>query len=111
MDNYSNYSLSNGQKLSVYGPDKQLQFFDDFDFNIGDNVNVSGNRNKYIIVSNEDAQEIYLYDSDFIPTTIFSVPGNSKTIVGDINFDGLDDVVTITNDGQIIAYSINSTFN
>ena len=110
-DNLIYYVLSNGQRVSVYGPDNELQFFDDFDFNINENVNVTGENKKYIIVSNENLQEIYLYDSDFNPTSVFSAQGSFKTIVGDINFDGLDDVVTITIDGQVIAYTINSTFN
>ena len=63
------------------------------------------------MVCNEKEQEIYLYDSDYNPTNVFSVPGTSKTVVGDMNFDGLDEVITITKDGEIIAYSINANFN
>ena len=78
---------------------------------IGDNIKVLGKKDQYIFVSNEKKQEIYLYDSDFNPTNVFSVPGSEKSVVGDMNFDGTDEVITIAEDGQVIAYSIGSNFN
>jgi len=105
------YSMSSDDKMAIYGPDNELQFIEYFDFSIGNNIQILGKNNKYIMVSNEKEQEIYLYDSDYNPTNVFSVQGTSKTVVGDMNFDGLDEVITITTDGEIIAYSINANFN
>jgi len=110
-DNLIGYSISVDQKISIYGPDKNLQFHDDLGFNIGKNIAVAGKNKKYIVIGDQLTQEIYLYDNDFNPISIFPVPGTSCSIIGDMNFDGLDDVVTITDDGRVIAYSINTTFN
>ena len=64
-DNLIGYSISGDQKISIYGPDKNLQFYDDLGFNIGKNIAVAGKNKKYIVIGDQLTQEIYLYDNDF----------------------------------------------
>ena len=105
------YSISNGRKIEIYGPDKELQFIEYLDFIIGDNVKSVGIDNRYILIGNKKLNEIYLYDSDYNLTNVHAVPGSFRSIVGDMNFDGVDELITVTDDNKIIAYSIEANFN
>ena len=105
------YSISNGQKIEIYGPDKELQFIEYLDFVIGDNVKSVGIDNRYILIGNKKLNEIYLYDSDYNLTNVHAMPGSFRSIVGDMNFDGVDELITVTDDNKIIAYSIEANFN
>ena len=107
--NILNYIVTTGNKLEVYGPDRQLEIFETFDFDIFHHFKIIGASNKFILVSNEKTQEIHLFDMDLNPIEMFPNTGSINTVTGDINNDNLQDVITVTDDGQVIVYTISSS--
>ena len=100
----SDYVVSYLNRIEIYGPDKQLSFFETFDFNINHQLKVIGDNLKFLLVENQD--EIYLYSSNFTPIPNFPVSGSMHTAIGDINKDGRTNVVTISYSNELKVYSI-----
>ena len=57
------------------------------------------------MVENNQLEEIFLFDSNLSNNDIFPVPGSLKSAIGDLNRDGLLELVTVYK-GKIIAYTI-----
>ncbi len=105
-DKLFDFVVSFGNRLEVYGPDKKLSFFETFDFNLENGVQVihGSNGNGYIVLSNEN--DIYLYTHKFLPVPEFPALGSRLTTIGDMNKDGKMDVITITGNNEMIVYSL-----
>lgn len=109
-DKLSDYVVSFGNKLSVYGPDKKLFFSEIFDFDIYDNFQVIGDPNKYTLISNEKDQMIHLYTYQFKPVPDFPLQGSKMSCTGDLNKDGKMELITIVKGKEIVCYSIDLLF-
>ena len=68
-------------------------------------MTILGESEKYILIENNKQEEIYLFDSNFSANDVFPVPGSLKSVIGDLNRDGLLELVTVYK-GKIIAYTI-----
>lgn len=99
-----------GNKLSVFGPDKNLFFSEIFDFDINANFGVVGSGNKYTFVSDEKSQKVHLFTHQFKPVQDFPQKGSSKSCLGDLNKDGNAEFITVANGTEIICYSIDMLF-
>ena len=105
--NVVEYVTANENTLALYGPELDLLLFEKFAFDINNNVSLVGKNHNYIVVYNEKLNQLHLYDSNLNGFPGFPVPGTLKTCVGDLNNDGLIELVTILG-GKLITYTISN---
>ena len=106
-NNVLEYIVGSADKLALYGPDKKLGIYESFNFNLDENFFVLGSSDKYVLIEDKKLEEIYLFDSNLSANDIFPVPGSLRTAMGDLNKDGLQELVTVFK-GKVIAYTITS---
>lgn len=102
--NLINYGFISESKLKVFGPDKQLYLDKESDYSLENNVMLSS-ENDYLILFNEKIDEIELIDNRFqeIPTMF---RGTKKCTIGDLNNDGIDELITVINGSTLLCYQI-----
>lgn len=105
-DNFKEFIISYQNRFEIFGADKELIYFETFDFSINNNLTIIGRENgtKYILVS--DDENIYLFNHKFTLLPNFPAIGSKLTTVGDINKDGNTNVITIKDNNEVIVYSI-----
>lgn len=109
-DKLPDFITSFANKLSIFGPDKQIFFSEIFDFDIYDNFKTLGTSNKFTIISNEKEQVVHLYTHQFKPVPDFPQPGSINSCLGDLNKDGMNEFITIVNGTEVVCYSIDLLF-
>ena len=95
------------KKLAIYGPEFELVLFENFNFDVQENISLIGNNNNYILVSSNKLKQLYLFDSNLNGYSDFPVQGTMKTCFGDLNNDGYNELITVT-DGKLITYTISN---
>jgi hypothetical protein len=102
--NLINYGFISNQKLMIYGPDKQVYLDKESGYGLVNNVALSSDNN-YLILFNDKIDEIELIDNRFqeIPTLF---RGTKNCTIGDLNNDGVDELITVINGSTLLCYQI-----
>ena len=102
--NRTNFGLKGDKKLKI--KDQNNEFFE-FDFNYQYQVNSNNKLGTYLMVLNENTNEIQLIDSKYnINPSLFRA--TKMTCIDDINADNSNELVTIINNNVIVCYQIPS---
>lgn len=109
-DKLPEYLVTFGNKFSVYGPDKTITYQELYDFDIKQNIKSIGGNHKYTLVEDQEKGKIYLFNHQFKPIQGFPQKGTSQATIGDLNKDGNQEVITIINGTQVVAYTINQLY-
>jgi hypothetical protein len=109
-DKLPEYLVTFGNKFSVYGPDKTLTYQELYDFDIKQNIKSIGANHKYTLIEDSGKGKIYLFNHQFKPVQGFPQKGTAKATIGDLNKDGNQEVISIINGTQIVAYTINQLY-
>lgn len=109
-DKLPEYLVAFGNKFSVYGPDKSIMYQELYDFDIKQNVKSIGGNHKYTIIEDDAKGKIYLFNHQFKPVQGFPQKGTSQATIGDLNKDGNQEVITVINGTQVVAYTINQLY-
>ncbi|MAP01946.1 MAG: hypothetical protein CMD01_03920 [Flavobacteriales bacterium] len=106
-NNVLEYVFVCDKKLAIYGPEFELVLFENFNFDVQENISLIGNNNNYILVGSNKLKQLYLFDSNLNGYSDFPVQGTMKTCFGDLNNDGYNELITVT-DGKLITYTISN---
>lgn len=102
--NRTNFGLKGDKKLKI--KDQNNEFFE-FDFNYQYQVISNNKLGTYLMVLNENTNEIQLIDSKYnINPSLFRA--TKMTCIDDINADNSNELVTIINNNVIVCYQIPS---
>ena len=102
--NRTNFGLKWDKKLKI--KDQNNEFFE-FDFNYQYQVISNNKLGTYLMVLNENTNEIQLIDSKYnINPSLFRA--TKMTCIDDINADNSNELVTIINNNVIVCYQIPS---
>ena len=102
--NRTNFAFKGDKKLKI--KDQNNDFFE-FDFNYQFQVNSNNKLGTYLMVLNENTNEIQLIDSKYnINPSLFRA--TKMTCIDDINADNSNELVTIINNNVIVCYQIPS---
>ncbi len=101
---FINYGFMSNEKLLIYGPEKQVYLDKEFSYSLNGNITLNSDHD-YLILFNDKIDEIELIDSRFqeIPTLF---RGSKKCAIGDLNNDGVDELITIINKTTLLCYQI-----
>ena len=102
--NLINYGFTSEEKLIIYGPEKQIYLDKESRYGLKNNLVINLDNN-YLILFNDKIDEIELVDNRFqeIPTFF---RGTKKCTIGDLNNDGVDELITIVNESTLLCYQI-----
>ena len=102
--NLINYGFISEENLMIYGPEKQIYLDKENRYNLKNNLAINIDNN-YLILFNDKIDEIELVDNRFqeIPTFF---RGTKKCTIGDLNNDGVDELITIINESTLLCYQI-----
>lgn len=109
-DKLPDYVIAFGNKLSVYGPDKELRFSELFDFDLKENFKVLGENSKFTLVADDHTGKAYLYNYQFKPVQDFPQQGSIHSNLGDLNNDGKIEFITIVNGKEVVCYTVDLLF-
>lgn len=106
---FTDYITFNQNKIEVYGLDQTLVHKNEFIENIENAVIVNNKHtNKYYIsIQKEDSDEIIILDNNLNILSNSMIKGDKNIAIGDINSNGALEIITLSNNQTIQAYSIN----
>jgi hypothetical protein len=108
-NNFIDYLAVFQNKIELYGMDKTLLRKSEFLANVEHHHSLIKSKNGkfYIAIKNEDSEDVNILDAHLNQINNSLITGSLNLSIGDINFDGKLDIVTIINNETIKVYSIN----
>lgn len=105
---FIDYITFNQNSIEIYGLDKTLVHQNEFIENI-ENASIIVNKHtnkKYISIQKEESEEVLLLDKNLSQLTNSAIRGNKNIGIGDLNSNGKLEVISISNNQTLSAYSI-----
>jgi hypothetical protein len=96
-------------KIEVYGLDKSIISRKEQLYNVEDNHRIirAINNENYILIRDENSNQLFILDSHLMTLNKIELEGSLNTTIGDINSDGIKNVITIINNETIKVYRLN----
>jgi hypothetical protein len=97
-------------KFYVLNSEKKILFADVFEASIEGKVIITGKKNSYILVSNSAEGTVSIYNSHFEKLPAMNQPATHLSVIGDLNNDGRDNLITIVEGNKVMVYTLSSIY-
>ncbi len=96
-------------KIELYGLDKTIISKKEQLYNVEENYRIitTINNEHYILIRDENSNQIFILDSHLKTINKIELEGTLSSTIGDINSDGVKNVITIINNETIKVYRLN----
>jgi hypothetical protein len=97
-------------KFYIINAERKIVFADMFDTSIEGRVTLTGKKNQYIIVGDADKKAVVIYNHHFEKLPLLNQPASHVAVVGDLNNDGKDNLITIFDGNKVLVYTLSSLY-
>jgi hypothetical protein len=103
------YVVPHQQKFYILNADRKIVFADAFETNIEGRVTLTGKKNKYIVICDK-VDNVVIYNHHFEKLPKLDHRATHLTVIGDLNNDGKDNMITIVDGTKVMVYTLSSLY-
>jgi hypothetical protein len=97
-------------KVYILNSERNIVFVDAFEASIDERVTLTGKKNKYIVVGDENDKVVVIFNRNFEKLPALNQPASHLAVIGDLNNDGKDNLITIIEGTKVMVYTLSSLY-